>query len=92
MILTKHFRTRVTERLGASADPDYIGRAIAWAIENQRQDLIEYLGRQDKHGLRVWRFRYPDGRFIRVIINHTANVAVTLFPEDSAKDKWPIPA
>lgn len=83
MAATYHFRRRVGERIG-NVDADTLADGIFWAIDNGRADLVEYVCRVTREGMRVFRFRVPDGRVFLALIDTEKRSAVTVFPPGRA--------
>jgi hypothetical protein len=75
---TEHFRQRVRERIGGDIDPDFLALGIVWAIDNDRRDLVQYVGRVTKQGLRAFRFRVPGGRRFVALVNTTEKRCITV--------------
>lgn len=80
-MISQHFIARVRERIGPGVDPITLGNGLLWAYRNQRADLIEYIGRVNRYGLRVFRFRHaPDGRVFYVLLDTEKMTLVTVMP------------
>ena len=79
-MLTRHFRERVHQRVGPGIDPDELAAGIWWAIENNRNDLVSFVARLSRNGLRMFRFRVPDGRVFLAVLDTKAMQAVTVYP------------
>jgi hypothetical protein len=82
-VTTQHWRDRVQERIG-NVDPATLAEGIIWAIENNRTDLVEFVGRLGKTGKRLFRFRVPDGRSFCAVINTDTMALVTCLSEGEA--------
>ncbi|APX88659.1 hypothetical protein BV394_02030 [Brevirhabdus pacifica] len=88
MHVTSHFRERVAQRVGGALDPEELAAALDWAISENRSDLVEYVGRRNRRGVRVFRFRAaPDGRMFLAVIDTQAGAAITLY-EDQGAGTW----
>lgn len=76
-----HFARRVRERIGASPDPRHLADGIIWAIENHRTDLVQFVSRTDKKGLRLFRFRVPPrGRVYYALVDTETMTCITVMP------------
>lgn len=81
MTCTKHFARRVRERIGDSPDPEFLARGLIWAVQNARDDLVQFVCRTDKKGLRIFRFKVPEtGRIFYALIDTEAMVCITVMP------------
>ena len=81
--MTHHWKQRVRERIG-NVDPKVLWDGIVWALENNRTDLVEYVCRVNKNGLRAFRFRTPDERFWVALVNTKDGVPVTVLSGDQS--------
>ena len=81
--MTGHFIVRVRERLGA--DPWELWADIRTAIEQGRTDFVEMVRRQDRHGLRLFRFRYLDGQTWVIVVNTEEMLPLSLVPDKRPK-------
>ena len=80
-VCTVHFARRVRERIGVGPDPQYLAEGIIWAIENARTDLVQFVCRTDKKGLRLFRFRVPDtGRGFYALVDTESMTCITVMP------------
>lgn len=78
---TVHFARRVRERIGASPDPYYLAEGIIWGIENARTDLVQFVCRTDRKGLRMFRFRVPpSGRVYYALVDTETMTCITVMP------------
>lgn len=82
--VTAHWRLRVRQRIGAPACPDLLARALFWAIDAHRHDLVAYLGRVRRDGVRAFRFRIADGRIFVALLDMERRSAVTVLAPDHA--------
>lgn len=82
--VTAHWRQRVGQRIGATVCPDLLARALFWAIDAHCHDLVAYLGRVRRDGLRAFRFRIPDGRIFVALLDTERRSAVTVLAPDHA--------
>lgn len=80
--VTQHFVHRAVERMGCTPDEAvHIGQGILWALQNERWDLIEFVCRVSRDGMRVFRFRYtPTGRSWFAMVDTRRAVCVTVLP------------
>jgi hypothetical protein len=76
--MTGHYVQRFRERVDPHGDPAFVWRGIVWAVENQRSDLVQYLGRTfDK--CRKFKFRYAkDGNEYVIVTASDISRAVTV--------------
>ena len=80
-MISKHFVQRVRERIGPHVCPMTLGEGLLWAFRNERHDLLEFIGRVNRRGLRIFRFRVAgDGRHFYVLIDTEATTLVTVMP------------
>lgn len=80
--ITAHWRQRVRQRIGRAVCPDLLALGLFWAIDAHRHDLVAYLGRVRRDGVRAFRFRIPDGRFFVALLDMERRRAITvLAPE-----------
>ena len=75
---TRHFIERVRERVGPHVDPYEMGDGLIEAIQEGRNDLVEFVGRIHRTGLRCFRFQVPDGRFFYALVDTERWRAVTV--------------
>ena len=81
MFTTAHWRQRCAERLGQHVCPLALADHLARAID-AGSEVVQYIGRQDAAGKRVFRFSAPDGRPFRAVLNTRTQTAITLYPEE----------
>lgn len=84
--MNDHWRQRVNERI-RTVDPDVLWRGIEAAIRDDRRDLVQFVGRLNRTGRRLFRFRVPDGRTFTAIIDTVAWVPVTVLEERMVTEK-----
>lgn len=76
-----HWQDRVQERIG-NVCPQTLANGLAWAIKNDRRDLVSYVGRANKKGSRrVFGFRVPDGRTFYVMMKTPELIPITVFDD-----------
>ena len=80
MTATQHFRQRVAERIGPDVDADTLAAAIVTAIRRERTDLVTFVARINRDGLRLFRFRTPQGRAFYAAVNTVDMACVTVMP------------
>jgi hypothetical protein len=81
MTCTRHFARRVRERIGDSPDPDFLARGLIWAITNARDDLVQFVCRTDRKGLRIFRFKTPPtGRVFFALVDTESMTCITVMP------------
>jgi hypothetical protein len=81
MTCTVHFARRVRERIGAATDPHDLAKSMIWAIENARTDLVQFVCRTDKQGLRVFRFCVPETtRTFFALVDTNTMTCITVLP------------
>jgi len=73
-----HFDKRVAERIG-NVCPRTLRIGIAWAIRNEREDLVSFHTRVNRKGIRAFKFRVPDGRVFYALIKMPELQFVTVF-------------
>ena len=76
--ITAHWCQRVRERVGVAECPVVLARAIFWAIDHHRDDMVQYLGRVRRDGVRAFRFRTVDGRYFVALLNTSDRCPVTV--------------
>ena len=78
--VSNHFVSRAVERMGCTEDEAReIGQNLIWAIQNERWDVVEFIGRVSRDGNRVFRFRWaPTGRRWYALINTKDLVCITV--------------
>lgn len=81
VVVTAHWRQRVGERIGSGVCPDELARALLWAIDHRRDDLVRFVGRVRRDGVRAFRFRVPDGRIYLALINVERRSVVTVLQQ-----------
>ncbi|WP_333830994.1 hypothetical protein [Pararhodobacter sp.] len=81
---TAHWRQRVGQRIGASVCPELLALGLFWAIDTRRDDLVAYLGRVRRDGVRAFRFRVPDGRYFVALLDTERRSAITVLAPDHA--------
>ena len=79
--VTTHWMQRVRERIGPHVCPFETWAAIRWAIDAGRTDLVEYVGRLNRDGRRVWKFRTPDGRYWFCIVDTEKWRPITVYED-----------
>ena len=58
-----------------------LGEGLLWAFRNERHDLLEFIARVNRRGLRIFRFRVAeDGRYFYVLIDTDTVTLVTVMP------------
>lgn len=77
---TWHFVRRVEERVGRDVDPAVLARSIIWAIGQARDDLVQFVCRTDKKGLRLFRFRIPKIGTFYALVNTEDMTCITVMP------------
>lgn len=84
--VTAHWRQRVGQRIGPTVCPELLARALFWAIDARRHDLVAYVGRVRRDGVRAFRFRVPDGRIFVALLDTEQRSAITvLAPEHEVR-------
>jgi len=82
-----HFRKRVQERIGH----DYpagklwemlVAEITAWEKTGGESGLVEYIGRLNKNGYRMFEFRTNTGQLYVVIYDTDSHVPITVYPPD----------
>ena len=78
--VTKHFVSRAVERLGCSEDEAReLGQGLIWAIKEERWDLVRLVGRVNRAGHRVFKFRHaPTKRYRYALVNTAQMVCITI--------------
>lgn len=76
--ITAHWCQRVRERIGEGVCPVDLARGILWAVDHGRDDLVVYLGRLSRGGLRAFRFRVPDGRYFAALVDMDHRSTITV--------------
>lgn len=83
--LTAHFIQRLGERLPGVC-PEHFSASLRWALDNNRNDLVQYAGRQtdrDQDVRRQFRFKACGVSFIAIMIEGTtADRLVTVIREN----------
>ncbi len=82
--VTAHWRLRVRQRIGKAVCPDLLALGLFWAIDAHRHDLVAYLGRVRRDGVRAFRFRIPDGRYFVALLDMERRSAITVLAPDHA--------
>ena len=80
MTCTAHFAKRVASRVGPEVNPDQLAFGIVEAIKTGRSDLIEFVSRVNKKGLRLFRFRVPQRGVFYALVDTSEMVCVTVLP------------
>ena len=84
--ITAHWRMRVRQRISVTACPELLAHALFWAVDARRHDLVAYVGRVRRDGVRAFRFRVPDGRFFVALLDTERRSAITvLAPEHEVR-------
>lgn len=83
--VTQHWRQRVAERIGLGICPDLLASALLTAIDARRDDLVAYLGRVRRDGMRAFRFRVSDGRYFVALIESDRRAVVTVLVDGPLK-------
>lgn len=79
-MLTAHFIARVRERIGPHVDPVFLAEYILRALDEGRDDLVTFVGRVNRNGLRCFRLRVEDGRLFYVLLDTHKSQLVTVLP------------
>lgn len=82
--MTAHWCQRVRERVSQKTCATTLARAIFWAIDNGRDDVVVYLGRVRRDGVRAFRFRFTDGRYFVALLNLDDRRPITVLPPGRA--------
>lgn len=78
---TMHFVRRVYERIGTHICPYTLAEGLVWAVQNERHDLVEFVGRVDRKGCRVFRFVAPPaGRSFYALVDTEHWNCITVLP------------
>lgn len=80
--MNDHFVKRWNERGDGSIDGMTLGRAIQWAIQNEREDLVERMFHLNSDRY-LWRFRSVGGAYFFAVIRDT--VPLTVLTRDMMK-------
>jgi hypothetical protein len=84
--ISDHFVERVKERIGEHVDPLELGRLLFDAIDQGRDDYVQFVMRLDRNGRRLFKFRCPKERLFYAILNTKTRAAITvLMPQGMAK-------
>lgn len=79
--VSKHFIFRARERLAYDhAQAQELGEGLFWAIDRQREDLVEFIGRVSRDGKRLFRFRAANGRHYYALLDTESRTCVTVLP------------
>jgi hypothetical protein len=82
-----HFAQRCKERGVNVDDPDMLAAGIRWAIENERDDLVQHV--MTTHEGRFWRFAVPCGTIHYTLTGlHDAFPRTIITPEILRNKKW----
>lgn len=79
---TRHFIERAKERMGCTVgEATAIASGVIWALDNDRRDLLRFVARISRQGLRMFRFRHtPTGQTWYVLIDTNTRQCVTVMP------------
>lgn len=81
-----HFSQRCAERGIVNTDVDLLFAGITWAIQENRDDLVEKV--LETKSTRFWRFRCPDGIFYAVTALDNGRPMTVLTQEMMRRKKW----
>lgn len=78
--VTNHFVSRAVERLGCTEDEAReLGAWLLWAVQTERDDLVEFVSRVNRDGHRIFRFRHAlTKRHGYAIVNTDTMVCITI--------------
>ena len=79
-MISQHFIARARERIGPQVDPVQTGLSILQAIRHERNDLVTFVARVNRKGLRIFRFRVEDGRWFYALVDTEHMTLVTVMP------------
>lgn len=79
-MISSHFIQRVRERIGEHVCPITLGDWLLHNLRNERQDVLKFVGRVNRRGLRIFRFRVEDGRHFYALIDTESTTLVTVMP------------
>lgn len=80
MTATTHFAKRVAERIGPEVNAAQLAFGIVSDIRDERGDLVEFVARVNKQGLRLFRFRVPCRGVFYALVDTSSMVCVTVLP------------
>lgn len=78
---TAHFLQRAAERMGyRAAQARELADGLVWAIEQERDDVAEFVSRVNRDGLRLFRFRAVDARLYYALVNTDTMTCISIMP------------
>lgn len=77
-----HFAQRLRERVDPALDPLAHWWRISVAVERGDRAVIEFCGRINRTGRRIWRYRLDDKRTTFVVFDHSSGVPITVLTPD----------
>ena len=93
MPVTQHFIDRAAERLGyCRTDAIHLAEHLVRALQRESDDL-EYIGRVNRAGVRLFRFHTAESRCFYVLLNTETLVCITVLPPGytvSCEGKGPV--